>query len=548
MKKALTLAAAVLLPILCFGQSWIARYNGTGNSTDKAAALAVDGAGNVYVAGTSTGTGTYTDYATVKYNAAGVEQWARRYNGPANLYDEGKAIAFDGTSIYVTGGSMDTDLYTDIVTIKYNAAGDTQWVRCYNGAADYDDLAYVVGVDRSGNVYAAGYVSGTTTGWDYCLVKYNSAGVQQWVRTFMTNDQDYIVGLAIDGSGNVYVTGSSGDPYFMTWDYLTIKYSPAGDTLWLRRYNGPADGHDEARGIALDSSGNVYVTGGSAAAGSSWDYTTIKYSSSGVEQWVRRYNGPGNLADWGNAIATDPSGNVYVTGGSANSGTDWDYATVKYNSAGTEQWARRFNGTAGGYDEALALSVDASGNACVTGKSDAANLYPDYLTVLYNAAGDSVWTRRYNGPGNNADNAYAVAFDGAGYVYVTGESMGAASDFDYATIKYPGVSVQEESNQGLTTGPRNLSVSPNPFTNRVDIRCTMADARYRKHKVSLRIYDATGRLVKSFTLATRYSLLSTSIVWDGRDDLDRHLPPGVYFVELSAGQYRATRKLVRDAK
>lgn len=561
MKRVTTLIIVMILPILSLGQSWIARYNGIADSTDNGQGIVVDGTGNVYVTGTSLGSGSYTDYATVKYNASGVEQWVRRYNGPANMYDEGKAIAFDGSYVYVTGSSMDPNLYTDMLTIKYDAAGDTQWTRRYDGAANYDDLAFAVGVDRSANVYVAGYASGTMTGWDYALVKYNSAGVQQWVRQYITNDQDYIVAIVIDNSGNVYVTGSSGDPYFMTWDYVTIKYNPAGDTLWLRRYNGPANGHDEARAIALDSSGNVYVTGGSVGTGSSWDYTTIKYNDSGVEQWVVRYNGPANIADWGNAITVDGTGNIYVTGSSASSGSDVDYATVKYNTSGVEQWTRRYNGPASGYDEAMAIATDGS-NVYVTGKSTASNLYADYLTIKYNPAGDSLWTKRYNGPADNNDNASAVVADGSGFVYVTGASMGPGSDFDYATIKYPGVGVQEECVKAMTPASQPLLVSPNPFSGKIDIRCMIQDTRYQtgkdrsqKQDVRLKIFDASGRVVKDLSHYLASSILHPASVvsWDGRDDLGRQLPSGVYFVELTVnpqgavqtGGFRATRTLIR---
>ena len=102
------------------------------------------------------------------------------------------------------------------------------------------------------------------------------------------------------------------------------------DTAWVRRYNGSVNGHDYATDIAVDGSGNVYVTGFSAGSGTTYDYATIKYHPTGDTAWVRRYNGPGNFIDHGNAIAVDGSGNVYVTGSSYGSGTDYDYATIKY--------------------------------------------------------------------------------------------------------------------------------------------------------------------------------------------------------------------------
>ncbi len=124
--------------------------------------------------------------------------------------------------------------------------------------------------------------------------------------------------MAVDGSGNVYVTGSS------EGDYATIKYSPDGDTLWVRRYSGSASA------LAVDDSGNVYVTGWSYGSGTFDDYATIKYAPNGDSLWVRRYNGPGNDYDLPFALALDGDGNVYVTGESYGSGTNYDYATIKY--------------------------------------------------------------------------------------------------------------------------------------------------------------------------------------------------------------------------
>jgi Beta-propeller repeat len=166
---------------------------------------------------------------------------------------------------------------------------------------------------------------------------------------------------------------------------VTIKYNSAGQQQWVVRYNGPGNSDDYASALALDGSGNVYVTGNSWGVVSYRDYATVKYNSTGQEQWVARYDGPGSYDDGAHAIAVDGSGNVYVTGGSFGSNSDNDYATVKYNSAGQEQWVARH--TSEGYNSDLgnAIAVDSSGNVYVTGKIAVPNQgqNSDYATVKY---------------------------------------------------------------------------------------------------------------------------------------------------------------------
>jgi hypothetical protein len=158
---------------------------------------------------------------------------------------------------------------------------------------------------------------------------------------------------------------------------------------WVARYNGPANGSDYANALAVDSSGSVYVTGSSDGEGSNADYATVKYDRAGNEEWVARYNGPGNNGDVARALAVDSSGNVYVTGGSTGEGGYTDYATVKYDSAGNEEWIARYNGPANGSDYAQALAVDSSGNVYVTGGSAGEPPgigfagEPDYATIKY---------------------------------------------------------------------------------------------------------------------------------------------------------------------
>jgi len=146
-------------------------------------------------------------------------------------------------------------------------------------------------------------------------------------------------------------------------------FAQSVDTAWVRRYNGPGNGEDACRYLAIDDSGNVYVTGYSDGIGTDADYATIKYYPNGDTAWVRRYDGQVNGGDYAQALAIDDHGNVYVTGESYGSGTESDYATIKYYFNGDTAWVRRYDGVGNVTDEPHSIAVDGSDYVYVAGGS-----------------------------------------------------------------------------------------------------------------------------------------------------------------------------------
>lgn len=368
---------------------WTAPYNGPANGEDQAKAIVVDFAGNVYVTGHSAGMTSGFDYATIKYNSAGVQQWVARYNGPGNGTDFGMDLKVDFSgNVYVTGQSSGSGTGSDYATVKYNSAGIQQWDARYNYMSNYADGAVSIAIDNSGNCYVTGSSrSGNNlSDADYATVKYNSSGVQQWVSRYngAGNDRDEARTIVVD-QGNVYVTGSAtGTGSFN--DYATIKYNNSGTQQWIAIYNGTGNNTDIAYSMALDFFGNVFVTGSSILAGGSFpDYATIKYNSAGVQQWLATYDGPGAAADNAFSIAIqDTTGNIYVTGNSHGISTSSDFATIKYNSAGVQQCLMRYDGPANNNDISRDIAVDHSGNIYVTGYSVGTLPFSDYYTIKYN--------------------------------------------------------------------------------------------------------------------------------------------------------------------
>ena len=455
---------SILLPVFSYSQTvqeaWVARYNGPYNHEDVANAIAVDDYGNVYVTGESKGSGSNYDYATIKYNSLGVQQWVARYNGTGNADDRAVAIAVDANgNVYVTGESKGSGSGYDYATIKYNSAGVQQWVARYNGTNNSDDRAHGIALDGNGNVYVTGESKGNGSSLDYATIKYNSSGSQVWVKRYdgPVHYNDVAYAIAVDINGNVYVTGESKGSGTCL-DYATIKYDTNGNQKWVKRCNNPANSDDSAYAIALDGSGNVYVTGKSKTNTGHYDYATIKYDNNGTQLWVSLYNGTGNEDDIAHAIAVDNSGNVYVTGESRGQGTNNDYATIKYDTNGNLLWVARYNSPGNDEDIAHAIVVDSSGNVYVTGESEANETdEEDYATIKYDTNGNLVWIVRYNGPETDYDSAYAIALGSSGNVCVTGESKGHGTEQDYATICYAELSANFSASP--TTGNQPLTVT-----------------------------------------------------------------------------------------
>jgi len=505
-------------------QEWIARYNGPGDSTDQATSMAVDNSGNVYVTGFSYGSGSSSDYLTIKYNQAGDTVWSRRYNGPGNKWDEANAIAVDTSgNVYVTGSSTGSGgiyFYTDYATIKYNSNGGEEWVRRYNGPGNLDDVSYSIAIDRSGYVYVTGGSHGNGTSEDYATIKYNANGSEQWVKRYTDFFGGRAFSVAVDRLGNVYVTGSSWDGGASLDDYLTIKYNSSGVLQWEARYNYMDYFSDAAYGIVIDSSGDIYVNGTRG---------TIKYNSEGIQQGSLIFGGNGPKS-----TALDYSGNFYATG-FIYGGTSNDYITKKYNAAGVQQWSLFYNGPEDSIDIANCIAVDDYGNAYVTGRIDGSyNLSGDYGTIKYNSQGVMQWIERYDGPVNSYDEAVSIAIDGSGNVYVTGKSIGNETGYDYATIKYSQSTGISQISSGIPENFTLLQNYPNPFNPVTNLEFGISDLGF----VSLKVYDILGKEVATL-VNEKLSPGKYKVEFDGSG-----LTSGVYFYRITAGEFTDTKRML----
>jgi hypothetical protein len=429
-------------------EEWVAWYHGreTKLYPDEASDIAVDGSGNVYVTGSSSGEGTGNDYATVKYNSDGTVVWVARYNGPESGSDAAHGMVLDAAgNVYVTGASYGGDNGDDSVTIKYGPDSNVPvWVSRYNGPGNYSDGTGSIAVDDLGNVY----VAGSSTDWPYEMdiitIKYDSSdGNEVWVARYdgPAGEDDGGSAIVVDDSGNVYVTGSSAGVGTYD-DIVTIKYEADGNEAWAARYDGPDNGYDFGGSLAIDASGNVYVVGTSFDNVTYQDITTIKYDANGNEVWVSRYNGPAGESDYGGEIVIDDSGSIYVSG-TANFtylAATADYATIKYGpDSNVPEWVALWDGPDNRGDVPADMALDDSGNIYVMGLANFFNPGPgssdpglgNYATIKYGPdSNEPIWVAEYDGPPNSPDWGTALALDNSGNVYVTGYNN------SYVTVKY----------------------------------------------------------------------------------------------------------------
>ena len=271
----------------------------------------------------------------------------------------------------------------------------------------------------SGPIPSSDATPGSGSGLPHAMAATTSPemGGQVWAARFngLGNGSDSPTAVRVSPDGSrVYVTGSSWDgPPTQGGngtDFATIAYgSESGHALWVRRYNGPADGADEATGEAV-ATGRVYVTGWSTGADSGKDFETIAYTSTGGFLWAQRFNGPGNGDDEASAIAVSSDGSrIFVSGSVTQADQTQSSETLAYGSDGTPLWSALTPGSV------MAVSPDGS-RLYVAGSTGGG-----FQTAAYDAStGEKVWTETHDADFEQAGpSAIAVTPDGS-RVSITG--------------------------------------------------------------------------------------------------------------------------------
>ncbi len=459
--------------------------------------------------------------------------WAKRAGG--NLHDGASSIATDGSeNLYITGSfSSDsitygsttlvnagaTDSFPDMFVAKYDAFGNVLWAKSSGGTGR--DEGKSIATDDNGNVYVTGYFSSSiifgndtliNTGNKFIfVVKYDASGNVLWAKRAGGNTST----IATDGSGNVYIAGDfQSDTIFFGGDTLTslgnidiflLKYDTSGNELWARRSGGTSA--DMCYGIAIDDSGNAYLTGsfGSTSMIFGSDSLTVegivdgfvlKYDASGNPLWSKRIGGNG--WDWGQNIAADDNGNVYVTGyfqsDTITLGSDtftnpdgYDIFIAKFDASGNPLWARRAEGN--NNDFGYGITTDASGNVYVSGwfESDVLTFGTETLTnsagtldaifvAKYNASGILSWAKTTRGLSSSL--APSICVDSSDNVYITGQfnsfpliifGNDTLADMGFGDIFVAKIASFVTDIKEFAANKNEIIIYPNPITNQLTI-------------------------------------------------------------------------------
>ena len=253
-------------------QAWRRQFGTAGH--EEAEAVAVDAAGDVYITGhTTNGSANFDrEVFITKYDSSGVQQWFKQFGSAAN--EEGNAIAVDAAGNVYVAGYTGGDLVSlgsniggfDIFIARYDSDGNQAWLEQFGSEVDEEGKGIVV--DAAGDVYVTGYTRGSLAyenagNSDMVVAKYDSGGNQAWLEQFGSAADDGASAAAIDAQGHIIVTGYTyGDAagtYAGSGDILTAAYDSAGKQVWAEQ-RGSAE-YDEADAVAADTQGNIFITG-----------------------------------------------------------------------------------------------------------------------------------------------------------------------------------------------------------------------------------------------------------------------------------------------
>jgi len=452
--------------------------------------------------------------------------WTKMYGitGPYEWFQSVEQLPDNG---YVLAGSWSEDL----MLMRTDAQGDSLWTKIYGGIGD--DCGFAATLTEDDGFVVVGLRA--TQNGDLWILKTDAAGDTLWTRTYggalddigfcilQTADNGYVVLGQTESLGGIYGT----------W---LIRTDPNGDTLWTRIYEDFA----AVPGMSLhptDDGGYIFAT--NRLNGIAYDAYLIKTDSAGNIDWMRCYSGLGS--EILSSVTPTADGGYVAVGHTGQVGSlIEDGWILKANSAGDSLWAIVYGGP--GHEEFRSVRQTLEGGFIVGGTKSLAPFAESHVWLMrLSADGDSTWGRIWSGGDAAECSGVDICADG-GYILAGSAFLIETYDDAWLLKTEPDVRIEDSEPERICT--ISLTINPNPFSKYTEIRCSILDARHLIGKTALKIYDATGRTVKSLLLPTSYLLSSMPVVWDGTDEAHRRLGSGVYLCEMRTPTSRLIEKII----
>jgi hypothetical protein len=443
---------------------------------------------------------------------------------------DGGYIIAGNTRSYGAGGS-------DVYLVRTNASGDTLWTRAYGGTG-YDAGLSVLQTGDGGFIIAGVTSSyGAGTG-DVYLIKTDSSGDTLWTRTVGGPGDEWGRSIRPTADGGCIATGYTESYGAGSRDVYAVRTSASGDTLWTRTFGGTST--DEGRSAQQTHDSGFVIAGYTYSSGSgNSDVYLVKASANGDTSWTRSFGMNAGSWDHGyDVLQTIDSGYV-IAGYTQSEGLDTlDIYLIRTNSRGDTIWTRTYGGPQ--WEEGYSVQQTAEGGFVITGYTRSFGGNDVYL-IKTDACGDTQWTRTYRGANGAIGNCVRQTAD-SGYIIAGYTDSFGAGGYDFYLVKTDSlgnVAVAEPKASPTRAPALSLSCEPNPCRGATTIRFAPLASRFSP--LSLRIFDAQGRAVRSFS-----SLLPSlsSLVWDGCDDMGHMLPSGAYFIRCDFAGQPATARVV----
>ncbi len=521
-----------------------ARFTDAYGKDDYIEDVAVDPAGNIYVAGWITNHANNRDYYVARYDAQGTRTWYKVYDGGGD--DEARSIAVNGSRVYVTGTSRvggelgaDEDIVSFILDSSGTAAMDSAAALRYDfGTLHQNDAAIKVVAGAQDTFFVAGTHRDSLSSADhYTVLEYGSGGLLH-EGGYSSGNSDHLVAMAVTNASDVYITGTSFILASGVYEFTTVKYDRALQQQWVRTYSHA--GFDEAMALFVDNSG-VYVTGRSAATCGDLDVATVRYSAGGSQVWVARSFECASTQVAPGGITSDAD-YVYVTGYHANGSELYKYEKT------TGIMRLRPQSPLQSYWNTI-LVEDGTGSIYAAGH----HLWYDqpsdgWHLAKFNAAGDLLADILYDGSGAGNVNTMAKMVQSnadSSLVMVGSTTIGVQQDI--MILKYgvggtfftDGV-YENDGPASVHSLPDQFALSqnyPNPFNPSTRIQFALREGGI----VSLDIYDMLGQKVRT--------VLSGQAMPAGMHELTvdaSGLTSGVYIYRIIAdrGKFTASKKMI----